>query len=70
MKTGKILKVWDSELETLSANARNINALAHMLNKAIQSEQLDIEYVTDVVDIMAGFTIDIVDKIGEIEVSR
>jgi len=47
-----------------------VQAIAHTLNKAIQSEQLDTEYITDVVNIMAEFAIDIVNKANEIEVEQ
>ena len=64
------LKVWDLDLQTLSVKARNVQALARTLNKALQSEQLDTEYITDVVNIMEEFAIDIVNKVGEIEVEQ
>ncbi len=70
MKSGKTLKVWDLDLQILSVKARNVQALAHTLNKILQSEQLDTEYITDVVNIMAGFAIDIVNKANEIEVEQ
>jgi len=70
MKSEKILKVWNLDLQILSAKAQNVQAIAHTLNKAIQSEQLDTEYITDVVNIMAEFAIDIVNKAYEIEVEQ
>ena len=70
MESGKILKVWNLDLQILSAKAQNVQAIAHTLNKALQSEQLDTEYITDVVNIMAGFAIDIVNKANEIEVEQ
>nr|MWN20670.1 hypothetical protein [Leuconostoc lactis] len=57
-------------LQTLSGEAQKIQALAHTLNKAIQGGELDTEYITDVVDIMAGFAIDIVNKACELEVEQ
>ncbi|WP_349515604.1 hypothetical protein [Leuconostoc suionicum] len=63
------VKVWDLDLQMLSEKAQNVQAIAHTLNKAIQSEQLDTEYITDVVNVMAGFAIDIVNKVGEMEAS-
>lgn len=70
MESGKILKVWNLDLQILSVKAQNVQAIAHTLNKAIQSEQLDTEYITDVVNIMAEFAIDIVNKVNEIEVEQ
>ncbi|MDC2805872.1 hypothetical protein [Leuconostoc suionicum] len=70
MESGKILKVWNLDLQILSVKAQNVQAIAHTLNKAIQSEQLDTEYITDVVNIMAEFAIDIVNKANEIEVEQ
>ena len=70
MNEDKLLKVWNLELQTLSGKAQSIQALAHVLNKAIQGGELDNEYITDVVDIMAGFAINIVDKVCEIEVRQ
>ena len=70
MNTDKLLKVWNLDLQTLSGEAQKIQALAHTLNKAIQGGELDTEYITDVVDIMAGFAIDIVNKAGELEVGQ
>ncbi|MGB2525186.1 hypothetical protein ACOWPE_08310 [Leuconostoc suionicum] len=70
MKSEKILKVWDLDLQILSAKAQNIQTIAHTLNTAIKSEQLDTEYITDVVNIMADFAIDIVNKANEIEVEQ
>ncbi|MEM6183712.1 hypothetical protein AAHN95_09930, partial [Leuconostoc mesenteroides] len=52
MKSGKILTVWNLDLQILSAKAQNVQAIARTLNKALQSEQLDTEYITDVVNIM------------------
>lgn len=63
-------EVLNLDLQTLSGEAQKIQALAHTLNKAIEGGELDTEYITDVVDIMAGFAIDIVDNVGEIEVSK
>ncbi|WP_261656631.1 hypothetical protein [Leuconostoc holzapfelii] len=70
MNTDKLLKVWNLDLQTLSGEAQKIQALAHTLNKAIESGELDTEYITDVVDIMAGFAIDIINKAGELEVGQ
>lgn len=70
MKSGKALKVWDLDLQTLSVKAENVQALARTLNKALQSEQLDTKYITDVVEIMENFAIDIVNKVGEIEAEQ
>lgn len=70
MNTDKLLKVWNLDLQTLSGEAQKIQALAHTLNKAIEGGGLDTEYITDVVDIMAGFAIDIVNKAGELEVGQ
>ncbi|MCK8605882.1 hypothetical protein LNP18_07155 [Leuconostoc citreum] len=70
MDKDKLLKVWNLDLQTLSGKAQSIQTLAHTLNKAIQGGELDVEYVTDVVDIMAGFAIDIVNEAGEIEVDQ
>lgn len=70
MNTDKLLKVWNLDLQTLSGEAQKIQALAHTLNKAIEGGELDTEYITDVVDIMAGFAIDIVNKAGELEVGQ
>ena len=70
MNTDKLLKVWNLDLQTLSGEAQKIQALAHTLNKAIEGGELDTEYITDVVDIMAGFAIDIINKAGELEVGQ
>ena len=70
MNEDKLLKVWNLDLQTLSGEAQKIQALAHTLNKAIEGGKLDTEYITDVVDIMAGFAIDIVNNVGEIEVGQ
>lgn len=70
MNEDKLLKVWNLDLQTLSGEAQKIQALAHTLNKAIQGGELDTEYITDVVDIMAGFAIDIVNEAGELEVGQ
>ncbi|GLY46226.1 hypothetical protein Llac01_16030 [Leuconostoc lactis] len=70
MNTDKLLKVWNLDLQTLSGEAQKIQALAHTLNKAIEGGELDTEYITDVVDIMAGFAIDIVNKAGQLEVGQ
>lgn len=70
MKVEEALKVWDLDLQTVSEKAQNIQAIAHTLKTAIKSEQLDTEYVTDVVDIMLKFAIDIVNKVGEIEAEQ
>lgn len=70
MKVEETLKVWDLDLQTLSEKAQNIQAIAHTLNTAIKSEQLDTEYVTDVVDIMLIFALDIVNKVREIEAEQ
>lgn len=70
MNEDKLLKVWNIDLQTLSDKAESINALAHTLNKAIQGGELDADYITDVVDIMAGFAIDIVNGTVEIEVDQ
>lgn len=70
MNTDKLLKVWNLDLQALSGEAQKIQALAHTLNKAIEDGELDTEYITDVVDIMAGFAIDIVNNVGEIEVGQ
>lgn len=70
MNEDKLLKVWDLDLQILSGKAQKIQALAHTLNKAIEGGELDTEYITDVVDIMAGFAIDIVNKAGELEVEQ
>lgn len=70
MNKDKLLKVWNLDLQTLSGEAQKIESLAHTLNKAIQGGELDTEYITDVVDIMAGFAIDIVNKACELEVSK
>ena len=70
MESGKILTVWNLDLQTLTAKARNVQAFAHTLNTAIKSEQLDTEYITDVVNIMAGFAIDIVNEVEKIEVEQ
>lgn len=69
MKVEETLKVtvWDLDLQMLSEKAQNVQAIAHTLNKAIQSEKLDTEYITDVVNVMEGFAIDIVNKVGEME---
>lgn len=68
MNTDKLLKVWNLDLQILSREAQKINTLAHTLNKAIEGGELDTEYITDVVDIMAGFANDIVDNACELEV--
>ena len=68
MNEDKLLKVWNLDLQTLSGEAQKIQALAHTLNKAIEGGELDTQYITDVVDIMAGFAIDIVNKACELEV--
>ncbi|MDI6573509.1 hypothetical protein [Leuconostoc lactis] len=70
MNTDKLLKVWNLDLQTLSGEAQKIQALAHTLNKAIEGGEFDTEYITDVVDIMADFAIDIVNKAGELEVGQ
>jgi len=67
MNKDKVIKVWNLDLEMLSDKAQNIQTLAHTLNKAIKGGELDAEYVTDVVDIMLQYAIDIVNKVGEIE---
>ena len=66
MNTDKVLKVWNLDLQILSGKAQKIQALAHTLNKAIQGGELDTEYITDVVDIMSGFAIDIENKAYEL----
>ena len=70
MNTDKLLKVWNLDLQTLSSKAQKIQALTHTLNKAIEGGELDTEYITDVIDIMAGFAIDIINKAGELEVGQ
>lgn len=70
MNEDKLLKVWDLDLQILSGKAQKIQALAHTLNKAIEGGELDTEYITDVVDIMAGLAIDIVNEAGELEVGQ
>jgi hypothetical protein len=70
MDKDKLLKVWNLDLQSVSMTAQNIQAIAHTLNTAIKSEQLDTEYVTDVVDIMLAFALDIVNKVGEIEAEQ
>lgn len=70
MDKDKILKVWNLDIQSVSMTAQNIQAIAHTLNTAIKSEQLDTEYVTDVVDIMLSFALDIVNKVGEIEAEQ
>ena len=70
MDKDKLLKVWNLDLQSVSMTAQNIQAIAHTLNTAIKSEQLDTEYVTDVVDIMLVFALDIVNKVGEIEAEQ
>ena len=70
MNKDKLLKVWNLDLQTLSGEAQKIQALAHTLNKAIEGGELDTEYITDVIDIMAGFAIGIVNKAGELEVGQ
>ncbi|AIS74075.1 hypothetical protein [Leuconostoc phage LLC-1] len=70
MNTDKLLKVWNLDLQTLSGEAQKIQALAHTLNKAIEGGELDTEYITDVVDIMAGFAVDIITKADELEVGQ
>ncbi|WP_278437994.1 hypothetical protein [Leuconostoc lactis] len=67
MNTDKVLKVWNLDLQALSGKAQKIQALAHTLNKAIEGGELDTECITDVVDIMAGFAIDIANKAYELE---
>lgn len=68
MNTDKSLKVWNLDLQILSGDAQKIKALAHTLNKAIEGGELDTKYITDVVDIMSGFAIDIVNKACKLEV--
>ena len=63
-------KVKRTELQYISDNARNIEAIAHALGIAINSKKLDSIYTEDVVDIMLKFAIDIVNKVGEIEVEQ
>lgn len=70
MNEYKLLKVWNLDLQTLSSKAQKIQALTHTLNKAIEGGELDTEYITDVIDIMAGFAIDIINKAGELEVGQ
>ena len=70
MNKDKLLKVWNLDLQSVSMTAQNIQTIAHTLNTAIKSEQLDTEYVTDVVDIMLVFALDIVNKVGEIEAGQ
>lgn len=70
MNTDKLLKVWNLDLQILSSKAQKIQALAHTLNKAIEGGELDTEYITDVIDIMAGFAIDIINKAGELKVGQ
>lgn len=70
MNTDKVLKVWNLDLQALSGKAQKIQALTHTLNKAIEGGELDTEYITDVIDIMAGFAIDIINKAGELEVGQ
>ncbi len=70
MNEDKLLKAWNLDLQTLSGKVQKIQALAHTLNKAIEGGELDTEYITDVVDIMADFAIDIVNKAGELEVGQ
>lgn len=70
MNKDKLLKVWNLDLQTLSSEAQKIQALTHTLNKAIEGGELDTEYITDVIDIMAGFAIDIINKAGELEVGQ
>lgn len=70
MNTDKLLKVWNLDLQSVSMTAQNIQAIAHTLNTAIKSEQLDTEYVTDVINIMLSFALDIVNKVGEIEAEQ
>lgn len=67
MNTDKLLKVWNLDLQILSHKAQSINTLAHTLNKAIEGGEFDTEYITDVVDIMEGFAIDIVNKAYDLE---
>lgn len=62
-----IAEVRNLDLQILSGKAQSINTLAHTLNKAIEGGELDTEYITDVVDIMAGFAIDIANKAYELE---
>ena len=70
MNKDKLLKVWNLDLQTLSGEAQKIQALTHTLNKAIEGGELDTEYITDVIDIMAGFAVDIINKAGELEVGQ
>ncbi|MCK8606153.1 hypothetical protein LNP18_08560 [Leuconostoc citreum] len=70
MNEDKLLKVYNLQLQNLSVKAQSIQTLAHTLNKAVEGGELDTEYITDVVDIMAGFAIDIVNGVGEIEVGQ
>lgn len=70
MKTGKILKVWDLDLETLGLTAINVQTLARTLNTAIKTEQLDTTDLMSMVDIMLGFAIDIQNKVDEIGVNQ
>lgn len=70
MNKNKVIKVWNLDLEMLSDKAQNIQTLAHTLNKAIKGGELDAEYVTDVVDIMLGFALDIMNNVGEIEAKQ
>lgn len=63
-------KVKRTELQYISDNARSIEAIAHALGIAINSKKLDSIYAEDIVDIMLQYAIDIVNKVGEIEVSQ
>ncbi|WAM38191.1 hypothetical protein [Leuconostoc pseudomesenteroides] len=63
-------KVKRTELQYISDNARNIEAIAHALGIAINSKKLDSIYTEDVVDIMLKFAINIVNKVGEIGVEQ
>ena len=68
MKADKLLKVWNLDLQTLVWEAEKIQTLANTLNKAIEGGQLDKEYITGTIDIMAGFAINIIDEAHGIEV--
>lgn len=70
MNEDKLLKVWNLDLQTLSAKAQSIQTLAHTLNTAIKSENLDTEYITDVIDIMSRIAINIINQACEIEVDQ
>lgn len=67
MNEDKLLKVWNLDIQALSGKAQKIEVLAHTLNKAIEGGELDTQYITDVVDIMAGFAINIVNTAVDIE---